>query len=101
MKPDVDKSDVAELKIFPEDFTNVESRVSKRDVDKLKTVLVNLTKLSDVAVQDDIEKTLFDKLSSRVAGLGNKAPRTSTLIHKIHYETPWCSGYHYCTASFN
>ena len=45
---------------------NLESKVDKVDVDKLLPVPVDLSKLSDVAKNDIVKKTVYDKLVAKV-----------------------------------
>ena len=45
--------------------------VDKIDADKLKTVPVDLAKLSNVVKNDVIKKTEYDKLAAKVNGIDN------------------------------
>ena len=47
-------------------LANLKTEVDKIDVDKLKTVPVDLTKLSYVAKNDVVKKTEYDKLVTKV-----------------------------------
>ena len=48
---------------------NLESKVDKVGVDKLLPVPVDLSKLSDVAKNDIVKKTVYDKLVAKVNSL--------------------------------
>ena len=64
-------------------MNKLKADVYKLDVYKLKTVPIDLNKLSDVADNDVVKKALFNKSYSKVAGLGNKSPNTTLLFHNI------------------
>lgn len=52
----VDTLDVNDLKTVPDDLNNLEYRVNKIGVDKLKVVPINLKKLFDVVDIDFVKK---------------------------------------------
>ena len=64
------------------DLANLKPSVYEIDVDKLKTVPVDLSKLSNVAKNEVIKKTVYDKL---VAELNNID--TSGFVLKTKYDT--------------
>ena len=96
----VDTSSFA-LKI---NLTNLKTKVDKLDIDKLATVPVDLSKLSNV-VKNVVKKAVYDKLVAKVnnidtsdfvlkinfntkfTGLENKIPNTSDLVKKTDYNT--------------
>ena len=68
MKVEVDKLDINELFNNPTSLNNLKAKVDDLDVGKLKTVLVDLKKLSDVmdneVVKKQTNKTKTNKQSS-------------------------------------
>ena len=62
-------------------FANLKTEVDKLDVDKLTTVSVDLSKLSNV-VKNDVKKTVYDKLVAKVDNIN-----TSGLVKKTDYNT--------------
>ena len=81
-------------------LANLKTKVDKLDIDKLATVPVDLSKLSNVVKNDVVKKTVYDKLVAKVnnidtsdfvlktnfntkfIGLENKIPNTSGLVKK-------------------
>ena len=86
-------------------LANLKTEVDKLDIDKLATVPVDLSKLSNVVKNDVVKKTVYDKLVAKVdnidtnnfvlktnfntkfTGLENKIPNTSDLVKKTDYNT--------------
>ena len=86
------------------DLANLKAEIDKIDVDKLKTVLVDLSKLSDVVNNDVVKKTVFNKLDAKVnvidtsgfvlktkhdkdkSNLEKKIPNISGLVKKTDYD---------------
>ena len=84
-------------------LANLKSEVDKLDIDKLATVPVDLSKLSNVVKNDVVKKTVYDKLVAKVndidtrdfvlktnfntkfTRLENKIPNTSGLVKKTDY----------------
>ena len=62
-------------------LTNLKTEVDKLDIDKLATVPVDLSKLSNV-VKIAVKKTVYDKLVARVNNID-----TSGLVKKTDYNT--------------
>ena len=80
---------------------SLKTEVDKLDIDKLVTVPVDLSKLSNVVKNDVVKKTVYDKLVAKVdnidvnsfalktnfntkfTGLENKIPNTSGLVKKL------------------
>ena len=56
---------------------NLKTEVDKLDIDKLATVPVGLSKLSNVVKNDVIKKTVYDKLVAKVDNID-----TSGLVKK-------------------
>ena len=84
---------------------NLKAEVDKLDIDKLATVPVDLSKLSNVVKNDVVEKAVYDKLVAKVnyidtsdyvlktnfntkfTGLENEIPNTSGLVKKTDYNS--------------
>ena len=47
-------------------LANLKTEVDKLDIDKLVPVLVDLSKLSNVVKNEDVKKTVYDKLVAKV-----------------------------------
>ena len=81
-------------------LASLKTEVDKLDIDQLKTVLVDLSKLSNVVKSDVVKKTEYNKLVNNINGidtsgfllktkydtgkleLENKIPNTSNLVKK-------------------
>ena len=63
-------------------LANLKSEVDKLDVDKLKPIPTDLSKLSDVVKNDVVKKTDYNKLVAKVDKLD-----TSGLVKKTDYNT--------------
>ena len=63
-------------------LANLKTEVDKLDADKLKTVPVDLSKLSNVAKNEVVKKTVYDKLAAKVNNID-----TSRFILKTKYDT--------------
>ena len=63
-------------------LARLKTEVDKLDIDKLAPVLVDLSKLSDVVKNNIVEKTVYDKLASKVYNID-----TSEFVLKIKYQT--------------
>ena len=86
-------------------LANLKSEVDKLDIEKLATIPVDLSKLSNVVKNDVVKKTVYDKLVAKVSnidtgdfvletnfntkftGLENKIPNTSGLVKSTDYNT--------------
>ena len=84
---------------------SLKNEVDKLDIDKLTTVPVDLSKLSNVVKNDVVKKTVYDKLvakakyidtgdfvlktnfNTKITGLENKIPNTNGLVKKTDYNT--------------
>ena len=69
-------------------LASLKTEVDKIDADKLKTVPVDLSKLSDVVENDVIKKTEYDKLVAKVNGIDNTnfVSRTKYEKDESHFE---------------
>ena len=63
-------------------LANLKSEVDKLDIGKLATVPVDLSKLSNVVINDVVKKTVYDKLATKVNNID-----TSGLVKKTDYNT--------------
>ena len=63
-------------------LANLKTEVDKLDVDKLTTVPVDISKLSNVVKNDVVKNTLCDKLVAKVDNID-----TSDLVKKTDYST--------------
>ena len=63
-------------------LANLKTEVDKLDIDKLASVPVDLSKLSDVVKNDVVKKTVFDKLVANVNSID-----TSAFVLKTMYDT--------------
>ena len=62
-------------------MNNLKTKVDDLDVGKLKTVPVDLKKLSDVVDNEVVKNTKFNTLKTKVNNLENKIPEATILIH--------------------
>ena len=63
-------------------MANLKSEVDKLDIDKLATVPVDLSKLSNVVKNDAVKKTDYNKLVTKLDNID-----TSGLVKKTDYST--------------
>ena len=63
-------------------LANLKTEVDKLDIDKLATVPVDLSKLSNVVKNDVVKKTVYDKLVAKVNNID-----TSGLLQKTDFNT--------------
>ena len=63
-------------------LANLKSEVDKLDIDKLVTVPVDLSKLSDAVKNDAVKKDVYDKLVTKVNNID-----TSRFVLKTNYDT--------------
>ena len=71
----------------PTTLNNLKIKVEDLDVGKLKTVPVDLKKLSEVVTTEVVKNTKFNTLKVKVNSLENKVPDATTLIHINQYNT--------------
>ena len=72
---------------FPTSLNNLKTKIDDLDIGKLKTVPVNLKKVSDVVDNEVVKNTKFNTLNSKVSNLETKIPDAPTLIHINQYKT--------------
>ena len=75
-----DKLDINKLVNVVTGFNNLKIEVDDLDVDKLKTVPVDLKELRDVVSKEVVKKSKFNKLNSKVNKLENNIPDATILI---------------------
>ena len=63
-------------------LASLKTEIDKLDIDKLVPVPADLTKLSDVAKDDVVKKTEYDKLDGKVNNINN-----SGFVVKTRYDT--------------
>ena len=99
------KKDINDITHVDTSLSSLKTEVDRLDIDKLATVPVDLSKLSNVVKNDVAKKTVYDKLVAKVdnidtsdfvlktnlntkfTGLENKIPNTSGLVRKTDYNT--------------
>ena len=70
--------------MFQGKVSGLKAEVDKIDLDKLKIVPADLSKLSKVVEYDVVKKILYDQLVTKV---NNKIPCTSGLVPKTQYDS--------------
>ena len=68
-------------------MNNLKTKVEDLDFGKLKTIPVDLKKLSDVVGNEVDKGTKFNTLKTKVNNLDTKVPDTTTLVHINQYNT--------------
>ena len=63
-------------------LASLKTEVDKLDIEKLTTVPVDLSKLSDVVKNEVVKKTVYDKLAAKVNNID-----TSDFVLKTKYQT--------------
>ena len=79
--------DINKLTNVPTILNNFKTKVDDLDVSKLKTVPVNLKKLSDVVDNEVLKNTKFNTLKTKVNSLEKEISDATTLIHINQYNT--------------
>ena len=87
MKDVVGRLDINELVKVPTSLNNLKTKLDDLAVGKLKTVLEDVTKLSDLVDKRVVKNTKFDTLNTKVNNLEKKIPSTTTLIYINQYKT--------------
>ena len=91
MKAEVGKLDINKLVNVPTSLNNLITKVDDvgklNDVGKLKTVPVDLKKLSDVVDNGVVKNTKCNTLKATVSSLEKKIPDATTLININQYNT--------------
>ena len=68
-------------------MNNLKTKVDGLDVGKLKTVHVDLKKLSNVVDNEVVKNTKFKTLKTKVNSLEKKIPDATNSMHKNQYNT--------------
>ena len=87
LKAGVHNLDINKLVSVPTSLNNFKTKVDDLDIGKLKTVVVDLKKLSDVIDNKVAKNTKFNTLKTKVNKLDKKIPEGTTLIHINQYNT--------------
>ena len=87
MKAEVDTLHNNKLINISTSLNNLKRKVDGLDVAKLKTVPVDLKKLSDVVDNEVVKNTIFNTLKTNVNNLERKIADAITLIHIIQHNT--------------
>ena len=66
-------------------MNNLKTKVDDIDVGKLKSVPVDLKKLSDIVDNEAAKNTKFNTIKTKVNSLEKKIPEATTLIHINQY----------------
>ena len=66
-------------------MNNLKTKVDDIDVGKLKSVPVDLKKLSDIVHNEAAKNTKFNTIKTKVNSLEKKIPEATTLIHINQY----------------
>ena len=88
MKAEVDKLDIDKLVNVPSGLNNLKIRVDDLGVSRLKTVPVDLKKLSGAVSKyrkENIKDAKFNKLNTKVYNLENKISDASNLIQTKNF----------------
>ena len=87
LKAEDDKLEINVSVNPPTGWNDLKTKIYDLDVGKLKTVPIDLKKLSDMVSKDVVKETVYNKLSTKVNNLEKKIPDTFTLIQINQYNT--------------
>ena len=87
MKAEVDTLHNNKLINISTSLNNLKRKVDGLDIAKLKTVPVDLKKLSDVVDNEVVKNTIFNTLKTKVNNLERKIADAITLIHINQHNT--------------
>ena len=87
MRAEVEKLVINKLINVSTSLNNLKTKVDDLDVSKLKTVPVDLKKLSNVVDNEVVKNTKFNTLKTKVNNLDKIFFDTTTLIHINQYKT--------------
>ena len=81
---DIKSTSHIDISIFAlkSNLASLKAEVDKLDIDKLATVAVDLSKLSDVVKNDFVKEAVYDKLAAKVNNID-----TSDFVLKTKYQT--------------
>ena len=69
------------------DTASLKSDVDKLDIDKLRTIPNDLSKISDAVETIVVKKTVHDKKITKVYAFDTKVPYTSGLVSKTQHDS--------------
>ena len=78
LKSNFDKLDIDKLRNVPTNLINLKSNVDKLDAELLVPVLIDLSKLSDVVIKNDVVKK--DVYNAKIKNIEEDIPETSSLV---------------------
>ena len=91
LKSDINKLDIDKFQKTPSGLDSLKSKVDDLDVRKLKTVVIDLTKLSDIAEKIVLKKSKHkaDKqdLDKQIEDVENKTPNFNWLVTNTAFNT--------------
>ena len=67
--------------------TSLQTKANNSDLDKPKTILVDVSKLSSVIDNHAVKKTVYDKFVIKVNAVDTKIPNSSGLVTKMQYDS--------------
>ena len=79
LKAELDKLNINELVNVPTGLSNSKTKVDDLDVGNLKTVPIDLKRLTDIVYRAIVKKLEFNKLNTKLNNLEKKTPETTTL----------------------
>ena len=71
----------------PTSLNNLKTKVDDLDVGKLKTIPVDLKKLSDLVANEAVKNTKLNTLKIKLNSLEKEIPDATTLIHLNQYKS--------------
>ena len=83
----VDKLGIAKLVNIPTNLNNLKTKVNDLDAGKMRTVPIDLKKLSDEVKDEVLKNTKFNTLKTQVNNLKKKIPEAIILILINQYKT--------------
>ena len=90
MKFDLGKLNIEKFINVPTSLNNLETKINGLDAGKLKTVPIDLEKLSDVVDNELVKNTKFNKLKRKLNSLEKKTPDATAIIRINQYNTDKC-----------
>ena len=87
MEAVVDKLGIAKLVNIPTNLNNLKTKVNDLDAGKMRTVPIDLKKLSDEVKDEVLKNTKFNTLKTQVNNLKKKIPEAIILILINQYKT--------------
>ena len=83
LKADMDKIDISKLLCVPTHLDNLKLKVDGLGVAKLKPILIDLKKLSDVVTKEIVKNARINTLKTNVNVLEKKIPDASTIFQNM------------------